>query len=114
MEINLRTAYFEIRKSGITKYSPEFLEYLFRLIFQSSIHGKDFRHLTVKNICASFKNKVQEDFGDKASLILEKWQINCYQDLGEAVFLLAKHGCFSLKPEDTLEEFVNAGQIHLN
>lgn len=114
MGINLRTAYFEIRKSGVTKYSPEFLEYLFRLIFQSSIHGKEFRHLGAKNICATFKNKVQEDFGEKASLILDRWQIKSYRDLGEAVLLLAKHGCFTLKPEDTLEEFVNAGLIHLN
>ena len=111
---NLHTAYLEMRKARVAKHPPEFFEYLFRLVFQSSFRGKEFQHLNSNTICQTFKTKVFNDFGEESALVLERWKIATYQELGEAIHLLAQFGCFTLNPEDKIEEFIHAGAIHFN
>lgn len=114
MENNLHNAYLEMRKACRANHPPEFFEYLFRLVFQSSFRGKEFQHLNSKTICQTFKNKAFYDFGENASLVLERWKVTTYQELGEAVHLLAQYGCFTLNPEDKIKEFIDVGAIHFN
>ena len=113
MGVDIRTAYLEIRKAGETRHPPEFLEYLFRLVFRSSLRAKRFAHLAAAELCAAFQLQVQADFGDLTGVVLERWGVRTCGDLGGAVFLLARHGCFTLLPEDTLEDYEAAGPIQI-
>jgi uncharacterized repeat protein (TIGR04138 family) len=108
---DIRAAYLAIRKSGEDRYPSEFLEYLFRLVYLSSARGKDFRQLRAAELCAAFHSHVTADFGAMASRISERWGIRTFGDLGNAVFLLSRHGCFTLAAGETLEEYEAAGPI---
>lgn len=113
MGADIRQAYLEIRKAGETRHPPEFLEYLFRLVFRSSIKGERFEHLNAPDLCAAFQDQVQSDFGELAGMVLDRWGVRTFGDLGRAVFLLAEHGCFTLRAEESLEEYAAAGPIRI-
>ncbi len=113
MGVDIRTAYLEIRKSGETRHPPEFLEYLFRLVFRASARGKRFEHLAAPELCATFQTQVLADFGELAGVVLERWGVRTFGELGRAVFLLAAHGCFVMRAEDNLEDYEAAGPIRI-
>ena len=113
MSLDIRIAYLEIRKARIHKFAPEFMEYLFHLVFRSSFKGKEFQHLTGENIRTLFKEQITVDFGALANLVLKKWGVVNFGDLGEAIFLLAKNGCFKLHELDNQDEYLAAGPIHV-
>ena len=111
MGADIRMAYLEMRKAGENRFPTEFLEYLYRFVFRASLKGKDFHHVKTGELCAGFQSQVIADFGAMTEQILELWKVRSFGDLGDAVFLLAKYGCFNLIEQDTREEYAAAGPI---
>ena len=113
MSADIRLAYLGMRKAGENRFPPEFLEYLYRFVFRASLKGKDFQHVKTSELCSGFQSQVIADFGTMTEQVLKRWGIRSFGDLGDAVFLLAEHGCFNLIEQDTREEYAAAGPIRI-
>lgn len=111
---DLRSAYLEMRRSGDAAFTPECLEYVFRLVHIASFRGKGFRDVSAPELSAFFRNQVEADFGSFAGETLERWGLRSGDDLGRAVFLLADHGCLALRAGETREDYAAAGLILLD
>jgi uncharacterized repeat protein (TIGR04138 family) len=114
MPADLRAAYqahLRATGEGGAAFSPAGLEYLFHLIYRASYQGKGFRDLPAAELCRAFRAQAESDFGSFAEDAMRRFRMETYGDLGRAVFLLAGHGCLSLKPEETLEAYESLGRI---
>ena len=111
MIADLRQAYLEMRRTGADRFTPEFLEYVYRFIFGTSLRGHEFQHLSAADLCSAFPRQMLADFGPMAGKVLERWGLRTFAELGEAVFLLAEKGCLSLHEKDSREDYAAAGPI---
>lgn len=112
MGSDIRMAYLEMRRAGKDRFPPQCWEYIYRFVFQASLNGKDFQHLSARELCPAFSAQVRADFGALTGHVLERWDLASFGDLGQAIFLLAEYNCFKLNATDTLEEYIAAGPIH--
>jgi uncharacterized repeat protein (TIGR04138 family) len=111
MTADLRSAYLAMRRSGADLFPPECLEYLLHLILRASFQGKGFRDLPAAELCRIFRAQAEADFGAFAEATLERFGLDTFDDLGRAVFLLAEHGCLTLRDGETRADYAEAGPI---
>ena len=97
--------------TGEPTFPSQAWEYIYRLIFLSSIQGKEFKHLDAKTLLEIFRNRTTLDFGDQKKWVLENWNLHHSRDLGSLIFLLAESGCIHLQDEDQKEDYENAGPL---
>lgn len=111
MPADLRGAYLAMRRAGDPAPPPECLDYLLQLVSRLARAPGGPRHLAAAELCQAFQRQVTADFGALAGEVLARWNLRACSDLGRAVFLLARHGCLSLRDGETLKEYEDAGVI---
>lgn len=111
MPADLRAAYLAMRRSGADAFPPGCLEYLLQLILRASFQGKGFRDLPAAELCRIFRARAEADFGAFAEAALQRFGLRTFDDLGAAVFLLARHGCLTLRDGETRADYAAAGPI---
>jgi uncharacterized repeat protein (TIGR04138 family) len=111
MSTDIRTAYLAMRRKGTDAFPPECFEYLFHLIYRTAFQGKGFRDLPAPELCRMFRIQVAADFGAFATEAMERFGLKTYGDMGRAVFLLAEHGCLSIREGETLQDYEAAGPL---
>lgn len=108
---DLRAAHAAMLRGGEDHFSPAGLEYLLRLLQRSAFQGEGYRDVGAAEACERFRRAVAEDFGPFAARALADFGMPTGADLGRAVFLLARHGCMSLREGETLEEYAACGAL---
>jgi uncharacterized repeat protein (TIGR04138 family) len=111
MSSDVRAAYLGQLRAGMDTFPPECLEYVFQLVFRASYRGKGFRDLSAAELFRIFNRQVADDFGSFASNALDRFGLRTGEDLGRAIFLLARSGCLSLGQGETLEAYASLGPI---
>lgn len=113
MTTGIRGAYLRSLRAGETRFPPECLEYLRRLIHRACFAGAGFRDLPAAGLCEIFGKQVEADFGTFSKAVLERWGLETCGDLGRAVFLLAENGCLTLRENETREDYEAQGPIRI-
>lgn len=108
---DLRAAHASMLRGGQDRFSPAGLEYLLRLLQRSAFQGEGFRDVGAAEACDRFRRAVADDFGPFAARALSGFGITTGADLGRAVFLLASHGCMTLREGETLDEYAACGAL---
>lgn len=111
---DLRAAHLAMLRQGKERFSPAGLEYLYRLLQRSAFHGEGYRDLGAAEICGSFRRAAADDFGPFADRAMAGFGITTGAELGEAVFLLARHGCLALREGESIEEYSACGGLGMN
>ncbi|MEO6097945.1 MAG: hypothetical protein ABIW76_20700 [Fibrobacteria bacterium] len=111
MASDLRAAYLGQLRAGIDSFPPECLEYVFQLVFRASYRGKGFRDLSVTEVFHIFHRQVADDFGSFSSNALDRFGLRTGEDLGRAIFMLARSGCLSLGEGETLAAYAALGPM---
>ncbi|MDB5049583.1 MAG: hypothetical protein JWO30_2654 [Fibrobacteres bacterium] len=111
MSVDIRAAHLAMRRSGSDVFPPECLEYLLHLVFRASFQGKGFRDLPAAELCRILRQQAAEDFGTFAEMTLDRFGLKTFDDVGRAVFLLAEHGCLTLRDGETRADYAAAGPI---
>ena len=111
---DLRGAYLAMKREGAEGFSPAGLEYLYRLAQRAAFQGAGYRDLSAPELCKLFARATAEDFGSFATDALRGFGIVSGIDLGRAVFLLARHGCFALRAGENLDEYAAYGTLQGN
>ena len=107
----LREAYQVMLREGSDSFSPAGLEYIQRLLQRVAFKGKGYRDLRAPELCEAFRAAAAADFGPFLSETLEGFGIRTGANLGRAVFLLAAHGCLTLREGETQEEYAACGDL---
>jgi uncharacterized repeat protein (TIGR04138 family) len=111
MAVDIRAAHLAMRRSGSDAFPPECLEYLLHLVFRASFQGKGFRDLAAAELCRIFLDRACADFGSFAAETMDRFGLKTFDDVGRAVFLLAEHGCLTLRDGETRADYAAAGAI---
>lgn len=111
MPADIRAAYLAMRRKSVDAFPPECFEYLFHLIYRAAFQGKGFRDLPAPELCRMFREQAIADFGGFVEDTMERFGLKTYGDVGRAVFLLAEHGCLSIREGETLEDYEAAGPL---
>lgn len=107
----LRAAYLAGLREGGPAFSPEGLDYVLALIRRAAFRGEGYRDLRAEEVCAAFRRAAAADFGPFLSDVLDRFGIRTGAELGQAVFLLASHGCLSLREGEDLREYAACGGL---
>jgi uncharacterized repeat protein (TIGR04138 family) len=107
----LREAYLDMLRDGAESFSPAGLEYIQRLLQRVAFQGKGYRDLRAAELCEAFRAAASDDFGPFLQESLDGFGIRTGADLGRAVFLLAAHGCLTLRDGESLEEYAACGDL---
>ena len=105
-----KQAYLNLYLKGFRQPQP-FLAYVYQLLSRRFRPGHE--GYSVMKICELFRRSVEQDFGKLAQPVLQNWGINHYKQLGHAIFALAEQGYLRLQENDSMEDFVKAGNIDL-
>jgi uncharacterized repeat protein (TIGR04138 family) len=111
MPADLPSAYLAMLRSGPVEFPPACLEYLLQSILRASYRGDGFRDLTAAEVCRTFRSQAAADFGAFADDAMARFGLRTFDDLGRAVFLLAKHGCLNLRDGESRADYATAGEI---
>jgi uncharacterized repeat protein (TIGR04138 family) len=111
MAADLPKAYLAMLRSGPVDFPPACLEYLLHSILRASYRGDGFRDLAAAEVCRTFRAQAAADFGAFASDAMARFGIRTFDDLGRAIFLLAKHGCLTLQDGESRADYAAAGEL---
>jgi uncharacterized repeat protein (TIGR04138 family) len=111
MAAELPAAYLAMLRSGPVGFPPACLEYLLHAILRASHRGDGFRDLTAAEACRAFHAQAAADFGAFADEAMARFGLRTFDDLGRAIFLLAEHGCLTLRDGESRADYAAAGEI---
>jgi uncharacterized repeat protein (TIGR04138 family) len=114
MPNDLRAAHLAMMREGKHRYSPAGLEYLFRLLQRSAFKGEGYRDVGAAEVCDLFRRSAEDDFGPFTGRALSGFGITTGSELGDAVFLLARHGCLALREGESIEEYAACGALGMH
>lgn len=92
------------------RYAPEAYAFVGQALqhavklFRAGARGQD-RHLSGQELLAGAVDLASARYSVLADLVLRQWGIAGNEDIGEITFILIRHGVFSKRPEDRLEDF---------
>ncbi len=71
------------------------------------------KHVTGRQLCMAARDIARMRWGMLATTVLARWNIRRTRDFGNMVFLLIEHGYMRKRPQDTIEDFDDVFDFHL-
>jgi len=75
------------------------------------LRDADRRHLSGPELTAGIIRIAREEFGTLAPLVFREWGVRSTEDIGAIVFELVEADQLSARPEDTLADFRDRGDL---
>ncbi len=69
------------------------------------------RHLSGRELSEGVVRIAREEFGALAPMVFQEWGVRSTEDIGAIVFELVAAGQLSARPEDTIADFRNRGDL---
>ncbi len=69
------------------------------------------RHLSGQELLEGVVRLARAEFGQLARMVFAEWGVSTGEDVGRIVFALVESGQLSARPEDSIQDFRDAGEL---